>query len=423
MYQRIRSSLGIRRTWPQEVSRSWQSTRYTTDMPRVNHVTAFERSKKPIWFSSSSADPLAAWRISGIKGPVFEQWLFDSISDDGKALAGMIFARDSSYALLGHGHLRMEFQFVFEDGTHYAFADWMDEATITDTGGQDGKVGEVKGVWKGKNGTRTYTHTHAADGSFLKVVLDSPEIRGTYTLTALAPPHFPTGQIWPLSEGEAPTSTELCPKVNNVEVIPAGTYEADLVVGGRPLKFKGIGGHEHIWASGGWFSTVRRWAVVRAVAGPYCLTFREFTSLIDGKTYISGFLTRDGAKVFGALIDRAGVGSNVDSTRDDGLVLRWEPTYDNKPGVSGPHFDKSTGFIIHLKTSVPGENWKFEFTHHRVCFDVNFGGGETGLSGFLSTITGGQVGGDVHSGVAHVNICDLPRKFPLKFSFYFCRAL
>lgn len=163
-------------------------------MLRVNCVTAYERSKNIIWFSSSSADPLAAWRISG-----------------------MIFARDSSYALLGQGHLRMEFQFVFEDGTHYAFADWMGEAVITDTGGEeDGKGGEIKG----------------------------------------------------------------------------------------------------------WFSSVRSWGVLRAVAGPYCLTFREFTSLVDGKTYISGFLTRDGIKVFGALVSRPGIGSNVDWEREYGLVLR-----------------------------------------------------------------------------------------------------
>ena len=379
----------------------------TTAMPRINHVTAYQRESQPIWFSSSTADPLAAWRISGIKGTVFEQWYFDSVSDDGKATVGVAFARDASYAILGHGHLRMEFEFVFEDGTRAHFADWMNEATITDTSGENGKVGEVKGVWKGKG--RTYTHTIASDGSFAKVELDSPEIKGTFTLTATSPPHFPCGQSWPLARGEAPASTQLCPMVHNVQVIPIAVYEADLVIKGRSLKFKGIGGHEHNWASGSWFSTVRKWQLTRAVMGPYGLTFREFTSLLDGRTYITGFVTEDGKKVFGAMIDREGIGSNVESTRGDGLVLRWEPTY--RPGFSGPHFDKSTGFTIHLKTGVPGEEWKFDISYRSLAFDVSFGGGETGLSIFLSKASGGRVKGEVHSGVALVNTSDLPRKF------------
>ncbi|KLU92849.1 hypothetical protein MAPG_11811, partial [Magnaporthiopsis poae ATCC 64411] len=98
---------------------------------RINHVTAYEKEKW-IDFSMSSADALAAWRISGIKGPVFEQWYFDSVADDGKSGIVFILARDASYAVLGQGHLRVQLDVTFSDGTHFNHVDWMAEAVTED---------------------------------------------------------------------------------------------------------------------------------------------------------------------------------------------------------------------------------------------------------------------------------------------------
>ena len=92
-------------------------------MGRVNRVSAYHKEKK-IDFSTSSADPLASWRISGIKGPVFEQWYFDSVADDGQSGIVFTLARDASYAMLGQGHLRVELDVTFSDGTHFNHVDW-----------------------------------------------------------------------------------------------------------------------------------------------------------------------------------------------------------------------------------------------------------------------------------------------------------
>lgn len=425
-------------------------------MPRTNRATAYQREKEPIHFSTSSADPLAAWRISGIRGPVFEQWYFDSVAEDGKSNIVMIFARDASYALLGQGHLRMEFDIVFPDGKHFNHADFMSEAVLEDTscdaigeedraddeagdgveGGQgfrrrkgkdggdgawEGKSkseknpGMIKGVWTAPR--KTYTHTIAADGSTARVDLDGPEIQGSFTLRSTSPPHYPRGETHPfganganLSDGHA--STQLCPKIHWVEVIPTGVFEADLVVQGRPLRFKGIGGHTHIWAAGSWFDTIRGWRVCRAMVGPWSVTCGVFTSLEDGKTYASGYVARDGRKEFGALVEQGGVNSSSGDGNDDGhesrLVIKWEPTYNM--GVAGPHQDKSTGCILHWKSGKPGKEWRFELAHKQVAYGVSFGGGDTGLTGFLSSASGGKVGEQVYNGVGFASISVLPRK-------------
>lgn len=401
-------------------------------MRRTNRRTAYQREKEPIQFSTSSKDPLAAWRISGIKGPVFEQWYFDSVAADSKSGITMIFARDASYAMLGQGHLRMEFDITFPDGKHFNHADWMSEAALEETDcdvigevngtrSGDGRnynkknAGQIKGVWTGPR--KTYTHTIAADGSSARVDLDGPEIQGWYTLTSTAPPHYPQGESHPVrvsgegaSNGHA--STQICPKIHYVEVIPTAVFEADLVVQGRPLRFKGIGGHVHIWAAGSWFDTVRGWRVCRAVVGPWSVTCNEFTSQEDGKTYTSGYVARDGRKEFGALVKRGSVESSAGDPKENehqgGTVVKWKPTYET--GIAGPFQDKSTGCILHLKSGEDGEEWRFELAHKHVAFDVAFGGGDSGLTGFLSGASGGKVGEQVYSGVGNTNVNVLPRE-------------
>ena len=59
---------------------SHQSTTVSA-MARINRQTSYQKAQE-IEFSTSSADPLAAWRISGNKGTAWEQWYFDSIADD-----------------------------------------------------------------------------------------------------------------------------------------------------------------------------------------------------------------------------------------------------------------------------------------------------------------------------------------------------
>ncbi|KAH6855611.1 hypothetical protein B0I37DRAFT_58835 [Chaetomium sp. MPI-CAGE-AT-0009] len=407
---------------------------------RVNRVTAYQKEKE-IDFSTSSDDPLAAWRISGIKGPVFEQWYFDSVADDGKSGIVFTLARDASYALLGQGHLRVELDVTFSDGTHFNHVDWMTEAVIEDAPAKDGestKRAQVKGAWTAPS--KAYRHIIAADGTKASVEMDTPQVSGHFTLAALSPPMYPGGETQDEvgdDEGRA-ASTELLPKIHLVQVIPTATFEADLVFQGRPLRFRGIGGHMHTWAAGSWFDTTLGWRVCRGVAGPWSVTCMEFWGT-DGTVYSSGYVAKDGKKHFGglevyrepdplpAVLSPATSTSNSSSisAKVNGMAkgkkrVRWYPVYNT--GLAGRFNDKSTGAILHYSTGEPGEEYKFELKYTRSAFDVWFGSANYGLSAFLGEMSGGRVGEEVYKGVQFTDICRFPQGL-VKVYFFICMIL
>ncbi len=383
-------------------------------MARINRQTAYERAAE-IDFSTSSADPLAAWRISGIKGAVWEQWYFDSVSDDGKSSIVLTVARDASYAVLGRGTLRIELDVVFSDGSRYNNVDWMSEAVVEDRGGAKGS-GTVDGSWIASG--KSYRYQIAADGSAAKVEIDTRDVQGHFTLAALSPPVYPNGETQEELRGSGKTaSTELLPKIHLVQVIPTGTFEGDLMIKGRIVRFRGIGGHMHAWAAGSWFDTTLGWRVARGVAGPFSVTLMEYTDM-DGAVHSSGFVAKDGKKLFGgkelyatprsaSTLQRALRYLHEDDKKPKQTV-RWTPTYNT--GFAGRFDDTSTGAILHFATSETGEEYRFELIHRRKAFEYLFGSSDTGLTAFLGEIKGGKVGEEVYRGVQFSDVCVLPRK-------------
>jgi hypothetical protein len=370
--------------------------------PRYNVRTAYQKEKEEPFFSRSSNDPLVSWRLSGIKGPRFEQWYFDSVSVDGECSFSMIFARDASYAALGQGYLRMEFDAVLPDGSHFRHAEFMSEAALEDStkdvSGND--IGRVRGIWTAP--AKKYGLSVKADGSIASADFQSAKVSGSFCLKSTAPAHYPNG----LTQAEAGTntSTELCPKINLVEVIPNGIFECDVVLDGQVLKFTGIGGHMHIWAEDSWFSTVRKWRMCRAVAGPYSLSLMQWVSRVDGRTYSSGFVVERGEKVFGALE----INKDNDSASevvDRKCKVRWLPVYN--VGIAGPHAEKSSGAVVHFKAD---KEYRFQLTFRKLAISVNFGGGDSGLGVFHCHVSGGEVDGETHEGVGYANLCSFPRK-------------
>jgi hypothetical protein len=91
-------------------------------------------------------------------------------------------------------------------------------------------------------------------------------------------------------------------------------------------------------------------------------------------------------------------------------IVRWQPQHN--VGVTGPHRDKSSGSVLRYKSARSGEEYRFELVHKQVAFSVNFGGGDSGLTGFLSEVSGDKVGEESYRGPAFANVCVLPRKSP-----------
>ncbi|KAL2159575.1 hypothetical protein VTH06DRAFT_2144 [Thermothelomyces fergusii] len=404
-------------------------------MARINRQTAYQKADE-IEFSTSSADPLAAWRISGIKGPVWEQWYFDSVSDDGRSGVVLTIARDASYTMLGRGSLRIELDVTFDDGSHYNKVDWMSEAVVEDRGGPKG-TGTVEGSWTAPG--KAYRYQIAADGSAAKVEIATGEVRGHFTLAALSPPVYPEGETAEELRASGRTATtELLPKIHLVQVMPTATFEADLAVGDRLACFRGVGGHMHAWAAGSWFDTTLGWRVTRGVAGPYSVTLMEYTDT-DGIVHSSGFVARDGRKLFGAkevyatprsssalrralrytgAAAAAGSGEG-EAERKPRYTVRWTPTYNT--GFAGRFADSSTGAILSF-AGPDGDEYRFELVHRRKAFEYLFGSSDSGLTAFLGEIRGGKVGEEEYRGVQFSDVCVLPQGIT-KLYFFLCMLI
>ena len=148
----------------------------------------------------------------------------------------------------------------------------MSNAATQDQEAEDGTSveGWVKGLWTAAS--KSYVCTIAMDGSLATVQMSTPAVKGHFRLKSLSPPVYPGGETQDELAGSEQdgkvASTELLPNIHLVQVIPTGIFEADLDFQGRPLRFKGMGGHMHIWAAGSWFDTTLGWRVCRGVAGP-----------------------------------------------------------------------------------------------------------------------------------------------------------
>ena len=379
------------------LGQSWEPTLQQDAPPessqrcKISHLSAHQKAKDPIYFSTSSIDSLAGTRISGINATVWEQFYFDSVSDEADASVAMLFARDASYTALGKGHLRMELDLVWQNGTKFTQAEFMDEATVRDCDG------EMTGLFKSPG--RAYSFHISKDFQTARVEIDASPVKGSFTLRATGPPHYPGGELHPSSNASTLTS----PSLHFVEIISAGRFEANFIIGGSPFAFKGIGGHDHGWAAHSWFSIVKGWHIVRAVVGPYSMTLWAPISLANGVTYSMGFLAKGGEKIWGKQI----LSSQVLSKEDD--YVRLGKTYGGR--VLGTLDDKNTGYVLEFGCPKRSEHWKFDLEHNNVAFEMGFGAG-SGLTGFTSWAKGGLVGGKQYNGVAFGEQVKLPGESP-----------
>ncbi|KAL9120567.1 MAG: hypothetical protein Q9187_002876 [Circinaria calcarea] len=157
----------------------------------TSRITAFEQADGPVNFSTSTSasDYLEHPKISAVNATAWEQWEFDSVSDS--VLGGIMvgFSRDASYAFFGQGNLRIEFYVVLSDGSVIQELEYVSESTIVDCGNF------VTGTWNSTR--RTYSFQVSKDMKHARLYFDSPRVQGSFTLTPVASPHFPNGDLFP----------------------------------------------------------------------------------------------------------------------------------------------------------------------------------------------------------------------------------
>ena len=354
----------------------------------LSRIDAFETVKTPIWLSTSPLDSFERPKMSAVNGSAWEQWYFDSVSSSGKAGFGMAFARDPSYKPFGQGVLRVEVSFVFENGTQVQATDFLAESRVQDC------CGEVHGLW---NSTDRYYAFHiSADLKEATVSIDTPKVKGSFTIHSYSPARYPDGSTHPSTTA----STDSCPFLHFTESIPTGAIDFDFLIGGEPLVYSGLGGHNHLWAAKNWFDIVQGWYAIRGNAGPYSWSLWSPTSKINpGVVYPSAFLIHDGEKIFST--QKAGK-----SDTEDYMIfgLTFGGSMHSSIG------DISTGWTMEFVSPSQNKKWRFETEHNNVAFEMGLGE-RTGLTAFVDTVEGGEVGGEVFQGVSIGEQVLLPEKF------------
>jgi hypothetical protein len=260
--------------------------------PSRNHIKAYQTTKKPILFSTSPNDPFESPRLSRLNSTAWEQWYFDSVSNTGTAGLTICFSRDPSYEFFGKGNLRIEIDIVWDNGTTFSQVDFASESVV------EALESTTRGTWNGPGIDYSFEINNNLE--HVKVTIDTPNVKGAFTIASKTPPQYADGSIYP-SENASMSSTTF---LHWVEAIPVGLFEVDLMIGEAPFTFTGIGGHDRIWAAFNWITMVQGWHMIRAAIGPYSLTYWEPKEQKSGLIRPSAFLAKNGQRVFSAQTDR-----------------------------------------------------------------------------------------------------------------------
>ena len=377
---------------------NWEPT-LGSESCTVSHTTAYEQSEGPVKFSTSGHDNLDSPRLSAINATAWEQWEFDSVSDTGLAGIMMGFSRDASYAFFGQGNLRVEFYIVLSDGSVVQELDYVSESVVEDCGDY------VKGTWEGPG--RSYSFAVTRDMRHARLAFDSARVQGNVTIAAAAPAHLANGDLFP---SRGPGSTKLAPKLYMAQPIPGGRTTTDLTINKnkKRVRFDGVGGHVRVWAEDGWFNICDGWHFLRAVAGPYVISYWQPVSRVEGGTlYYSAQLFKAGEMLVATQRGgnvQASDNDDDDETEEEDHVLFRDEVLDGE--VAGSLDDRSTGHVIEFVS--PARVWRFRVQHLRKQFEMGLGGG-TGLTGFTNRVTGGEVGATQYEGRALSEQVVLPK--------------
>jgi hypothetical protein len=338
--------------------------------------------------------------LEGLNASAGEQWAFDATSNDGTSGLMLAFYHDPTYAFLGPGNLRLSLDLVFPNGSNWALADYLSHADV-DICPSHGTTG----VWytppsQHASGSVVSPHSYryfvAEDNSVAAIELNTTRVQGTIRMRSMTSARPGPG-----------ASTWNAPGLHWASVIPAAQTSVDLMIDGAPLRWEGIGGHERWWAGQGWLDGLQGWQAVRAVVGPYILTYWAPTSrqAEGGILWPSAFLARNGKTVLEA--KRSGPSSFQDDAsdhnRDAPYVEHRALTASGKlvasDGGSGDHRQGfAKGYVLMFIDPRTRRRWEFSLTLKNMEFAFDVGDSSGGVA-YVGTASGGEIGDDVYHGV------------------------
>lgn len=366
---------------------------------QISNLTAFEMTKgrQVVDFSVDASENFEWPKIQPLNSSAGEQWEFDGVSADGMQSFIFGFYRDPNYAILGTGNFRLSVEFAFQDRTRF-YEVYYPERSIVESCPQG-----TRGLWFDEKDGYRFSFLVKADMSEAIINLESDTVKGRAVIHSKASPLAADGQLWPAVNA----STAPVPHWHWSQPIPAGTVDLDVDIKGRKVAWSGMGGHERFWSAFSWFTCLTSLQAVRAMLGPYVLSFFGFGSNINpGQTHQSVVLFKNGLPVFQ---------STLASPSETGDYVLATKTYGG--AVTGTLRDKVTGFQLELVSPANSRHYTFFVEHANLGFEYILGEG-VGGSGFSGYARGGHVGLDQYEGVALTEALTFPKNSPLFRSNY-----
>ncbi|KAK6826217.1 hypothetical protein PG987_013711 [Apiospora arundinis] len=365
----------------------------------VSNLTAYEMAKgrQAVDFARDAMENFETPKIRPLNSSAGEQWEFDGVSADGMQSFVFGFYRDPNYAILGTGNFRLSMEFAFADRTRF-YEVYYPERSVVESCPQG-----TRGMWYDEKDGYKFSFLVNAEMSEAIVTLKSDTLDGKAFIQSKARPLTADGQVWPAQNG----STEPVRHWHWSQPIPAGTVDLDVDIKGRKVAWSGMGGHERFWSAFSWFTCLANLQAVRAMLGPYVLSFFGFGSnLVKGQSHQSVVLFKNGVPIFQS--------THPNSSATDDYVL-VSKTYGG--AVTGTLEDKVTGFQLELVSPRNRRHYTFFVEHTNLGFEYILGEG-VGGSGFSGRARGGHVGLDQYEGIALSEALTFPQNSPLFRSNY-----
>ncbi|POS79310.1 hypothetical protein DHEL01_v202283 [Diaporthe helianthi] len=333
-------------------------------------------------------------KLSAVNSSSWEQWVFDSVSDNGSSGIFLSLGRDASYSFFGQGNLHVEFYALLEDGTKIQELAFADESSVYDCGDF------VASTWTSESHNFEFRVPRKMEiGAKTNFTVSTPKIEGRFVLTGTAPGHFADGAL----QASPESSTQVAPGLHMHDTIPAAQVQGDIVIKGRrneSVLFSGMGGHLHLWAIDNWFKIIWGFRIIRGTAGPYSFFYWEPTSRLGGRTpYYTAILFKNGEKLVSTQAS-----APSDEPKKGGDYVRVLSTQHGR-GARASVAERSTGHIIEFWSD--GKQWRFELEHQYVQVQMPFGQ-NTGLAVFTNRVFGGEIEGCQYLGSAFSEEANFP---------------
>jgi hypothetical protein len=329
-----------------------------------------------------------------------ELWNFDGIALDGSAAIVISFTRD---AMDAPGGLRL-----------LVLASWQDEvwckklifsASSVTIYGKDTAAGQTSGVWRSDDGSGEARFEIDTEITDLHVSLNVPgKVIGTLKLKA-----SPGFDCLPRKAEDAEMASTLfnTRPVAHADAFADLSFVMDESKTERRLQLgsqqQAVGGLERLWSPLSFNKIVSEYLYVRAQAGPYCILAMQMIDKPErnNEISVSARLYYDGELVCAP--------QNKVSSNNNGDTLIVEKLSSQSPisqsgsicsdqGIRGAFRDSTIAHRLEFRSGATGgRTWSFELRHQRRWWSIPTsapGPDATGLSGFIDSVVGGQVGTD-----------------------------